>query len=203
MNVIEENKKYLNKYKPKVPQTIRVRNSFDCAIGKKNGGISFYNGTTNQAILYYNTKRMNCAILNFANSHYVGGGDLSCFTQEEELCKTIVNLYPSLKLCADEKHKYNNFQWWNRILYLSDMTLLREDSIQSNKTYNVLHAPIQVSVITAAAPNLHCVPSQIRLFLDNPKKIFDQLENVIATSCMTQIILNKQNNNKQNYLLLN
>lgn len=187
MNFIYENKKNIMK-QIKKPIHIKIKRNYNAILGKKSGKITFFEGTTNQAICEYHKIKKSCCVLNFANSHIVGGGDLSCYTQEEELCKTIAELYSSLKLLADKQNRYTNFKWWSSVYYSDNLTMVRHDHTQS---YNLLNIPIHVSVITSAMPNLRSVKSQTNIMLNNSDIMFKQIENIIITICLTQIICNK------------
>lgn len=71
---------------------------------KKEGKVVFLEGTSNQAIHYFHNIKLKCAVVNFGNSRIVGGGNLGYYTQEEELCKTIPELYPSRGKQTQKRH---------------------------------------------------------------------------------------------------
>ena len=172
---------------------------------QKKTKIILFKGTTNQAIvqLYNFNPRLSMAILNFANSYHVGGGYThGSMAQEEELCRTIIDLFPSLALRADRKYNYKYFKWNEHILYSSDLSLYRYDSVQSNKYNFINNIPIKVSVITAAAPDLNRNKHNINLFINNPTNIFNIIYKLIETICLTPIQLNKINKEKRINILI-
>jgi uncharacterized protein (TIGR02452 family) len=169
--------------------------------------ILFFKGTTNQAIIYFHNlnKYYKISILNFANSHHVGGGYIKgSMAQEEELCRTIIDLFPSLALVADRKYYYKNFKWYKHIYYSPNLSLYRYDNIQSNGNYNFINnKPIKVSVITAAAPNLKRDNKLIKLFKYNNNELFNILYKIIKSIYLYPIYLNKNNKeHKINVLIL-
>ena len=182
--------------------------------------IVFFKGTTNQAIIYfYNKDNTNkICILNFANPTTVGGtyldGDMA---QEEELCRTIIDLYPSLELLSknepsiknDTNKQYDNFTPETDVFYSSNLSLYNYDGKQSNNKYNRINynhnEPIKISVITAAAPDLRMKENtkeeEVRI-LDRLRhttfNLYNHLSNII-----TQIYLvPKHEENKINILIL-
>jgi uncharacterized protein (TIGR02452 family) len=164
--------------------------------GLKRGGIQFYEGTTNEAIHHYHSDNLSCAIMNFANSNHVGGGYLiGSFAQEEELCRTIIDLFPSLHLLANKhEKKYIDFDWRYHVKYNKDLNLHRLDCKQSDNKYDFFHgSPIKVSVITAAAPNLGPRKERqdkalVDSFLENRNLFFNNIKNIIKLTCMAPII---------------
>jgi uncharacterized protein (TIGR02452 family) len=175
----------------------------------KRTRILFLGGTTNQAIHYFHQMRMKCAVMNFANSHHVGGGYThGSFAQEEELCRTIPDLFPSLAHDANRNKDYidergnSTFHWMKDIKYSPDLNLYRYDCAQSNGKYDffTLTDPIPVSVITVAAPNLGFKsdthepkhPDIVDDFLRNPGMYFGFIKNIIRNSCLAPIFANRQ-----------
>jgi uncharacterized protein (TIGR02452 family) len=202
MNIPQENLKIIKegklKFNIQMPVDIKcIDRSIKFKYTPKNTKIILYKGTSNQAICYFNKcePKMNSAVMNFANSHVVGGGNLSFTTQEEELCKTILDLYPSLEKCANNHKEYINFRWWQKIKYCSKLSLYRFDNMQSKGTYDFIsNSPIITSVITAAAPNLSTNKSQIKLFEEDPNKIFSDIKNIIYTSYVSPFIMKNVDN---------
>jgi uncharacterized protein (TIGR02452 family) len=186
-------------YKINIYKKININN-----VGSKKTKIMFFKGTTNEAILNLYSPNINFAILNFANSKHVGGGYThGSMAQEEELCRTIIDLFPSLALRTDRSFNYIKFYWYKHVLYSKKLTLYRYDNSQSNGKYNMLFTPIKVSVITAAAPDLNRDKSNINLFINNKNLIFDTIYKIIRTVCLYPIYLNKINKeDKINILIL-
>ena len=163
--------------------------------------IVFFKGTTNQAIIYFYNKDNNnkICILNFANPTTVGGGYFyGEMAQEEELCRTIIDLYPSLKLLAKPPiidnntiKEYDNFQSNKDVFYSSELSLYYYDGKQSNNTYNRINynqnKPIKISVITAAAPDLRTkdnTPEEkqqiLNKFKDYKDGVYPHINNIIT-----------------------
>lgn len=169
------------------PLNILISSETRNQTGNKIAQIVFFEGTTNQAVLHYHTTNpeSECAILNFANSKYPGGGYLNgSMAQEEELCRTIIDLYPSLKL------NFTEFNWWEQIKYSPNLSLYKLDKVQSNGKYTFCKTPpkrISVSVITAAAPNLSTDETEKEEFLKNYRLTFEKLKNVIRECCFAPL----------------
>lgn len=163
---------------------------------EKQFKIIFFKGTTNQAIFHFKDvhPKMHCAVMNFANSHVAAGGDMSCNTQEEELCKTIIDLYPSLLKHTDERKHYIKFRWFDKVKYLSDLSLYRLDNIQSVGKYDMIKDPISVSVITAAAPNLSTNKIQIKRFIEDKQQLMNDIKNIIRTTILAPFLVKNAKN---------
>ena len=217
--VAEENKKIikLNKKLLNIREPIMIDISYDIKINHKGSTktqIIFFEGTTNEAIVQLNKQnsKLKFSILNFANSQHVGGGYRhGSMAQEEELCRTILDLFPSLALKANKKYNYYDFKWDEHILYSPDLSLFRYDNSQSNGQYTFIRndsnlvgsIPIKVSVITAAAPNLRNDYNTINLFTKNQQDIYDIIYQLIKKICLFPIYLNKQKKEKKiNVLIL-
>ena len=113
--------------------------------------------------------------------------------QEEELCRTIIDLYLSLeKLLNEPEHnrkKYIDFIPHMHIFYSFNLSLYRYDGTQSGNRYDFIHknkkvAPIKISVITAAAPDLRTKSQKektelINKLKDNNSDIYSHLFNII------------------------
>jgi uncharacterized protein (TIGR02452 family) len=204
-NLVKFNSLKLNINKPikiDINKNIKINNNQN-----KKTKIIFFKGTTNQAILYfYNiNNKYKFSILNFANSHHVCGGYThGSMAQEEELCRTIIDLFPSLALLANKKYYYKNFKWNKHILYSTNLSLYRYDNIQSNGVYSFINkTPIKVSVITAAAPDLNNNTKIIKIFKNNSNYIFNILYQIIKSIYLIPIYLNKNNKeDKINILIL-
>jgi uncharacterized protein (TIGR02452 family) len=161
--------------------------------GNKRGKITFCKGTSNQAIHYFDNHQLLCSVMNFANSHHVGGGYIKgSMAQEEELCRTIPDLYPSLFLAADTKGMYNdNFDWRTDVKYNINLNLYRLDCTQSAGEYNFTKN-IKVSIITLAAPNLR-LPEELKSFKQNPEQYFGWIKNIIRLSCVVPYLSGDEN----------
>jgi uncharacterized protein (TIGR02452 family) len=199
--VIEKNLPFLNIHKPININAIRGIRDIHKNPGK-NTKLVFFPGTTNQAIHYFNQMNLKCAVMNFANSHYVGGGYLhGSMAQEEELCRTIIDLYPSLCKDADRQKRYNNFNWHETVKYNANLNLYRFDSVQSGGTYDFFATShISVSVITLAAPNLRWDenaesprrPDEFKNFILNPNQTFQKIKNIIKNGCLAPIFASRE-----------
>jgi uncharacterized protein (TIGR02452 family) len=196
ISIYEENNKIIKSssdtFNIKKPHKYRVDiiknyNLINLLPKQKTCCIECVNMTSNQAInMYY--KNYNVAILNFASALNIGGGyKTGAMAQEEELCRTIPELYPSLLL--DDAEYFN---WSNDIDFSEDLTVLRKDMIESNGKYNlIITDKPMVSVITASAPNLGGRNMRLnQMFKNNPDLIFAQLKNLIKSIIMTPLITN-------------
>jgi uncharacterized protein (TIGR02452 family) len=208
IDIANENKKIIiTKQLPlniKKPYKININKKININFkGLKKTKIIFFKGTTNEAIMNLYLPNLNFVVLNFANSKHVGGGYThGSMAQEEELCRTVIDLFPSLALRADRKHNYIAFNWTKHVLYSSSLNLYRYDNSQSNGKYNMLFTPIKVSVITAAAPDLNNDTYTINLFKKNINIIFDIIYKIIRTICLYPIFLNKSNKEKRINILI-
>ena len=222
INIAKDNKSIVisNKYNLNIqtPKKLRIVSNDYISIDKKNiknnkAQIVFFKGTTNEAIIHFYKKKNNnkICILNFANSHHVGGGYLGGYmAQEEELCRTIIDLFPSLALLASRKSRnYYDFKWNRDVLYSSNLSLYRYDGIQSNNNYdfidkNINPKPIKISVITAAAPNLRIdrnrkepTPETVELvnnFRSKPNDLYEVLFDIIKGIYLVPIQIEKNIN---------
>lgn len=159
--VAEENYQIVKRNLSYIPMTCLLKRKLVSGNLKHKNSVEFLPVSTNRAIQHYLAENSNykIAILNFANSHYPGGGYLSgASAQEEELCRTSPFLFASLN-DAYRMGFYNEWKddWSSQILYTPDVLFIRNDGSSSKNNYNFLQLDRQyyVSVITAAAPNLH------------------------------------------------
>ena len=116
-----------------------------------------------EAARYYVGKKV--AVLNFANSHSVGGAPFSAGAQEESLCRCST-LYPCLQALESEFYEKHRRQFETReIDFMGNDDLIYTPDVVVFKT-DVLANPIcpqmmaqrdwyKVNVITSAAPELH------------------------------------------------
>jgi len=152
--------------------------------------IEMVKGTTCQAIRHYISTGHKPIALNFANAIHAGGGYINgAMAQEEELCRTAPNLYPSLK------NAEYPFRWTHDIRFTPKVKFLRKDGIESNGEYDMLDKKdvYDCPIITAAAPNLNTDKQMIQIFENNPDVVMDQLEWVIRTIIMSPKIMSMQN----------
>ena len=183
-----------------IPKTITITkiNNQSLLMSKKIPEILLCDMTTNEAIFNFtNSSRTKITILNFANAYHVGGGYLrGAGAQEEELCRTIINLYPALiKYENFNKDYLSNQKWLTTVLHTPDLTVFRLDGRQSKNKYDFLDQNLQkkVSVITAAAPDLN---NRHKYMLDNLNRhnVKEQLTNmikpIIKRILLTPIFLN-------------
>lgn len=181
INIATQNNDFAKKLKRDIPPLIEIQVNNTFIIRKKfkkQTKITLYNGTSNQAVHRYVLNKYKCAILNFANSDHPGGGYLNgSMAQEEELCRTIPELFLSLK-----QSKYS-FNWWKIIKYNNSLKLHRLDNVQSNGQYTALKNSIDVAIITAAAPDLNHNIKQLNFFLSNMQLIFDEIK-MLLRMCM-------------------
>ena len=116
-----------------------------------------------EAARYYAGKRV--AVLNFANSHSVGGAPFSAGAQEESLCRCST-LYPCLKALESEfyeKHRWQfdafeiDFMGNDDLIYTPDVVVFKTDVLSSPICPQMMARRdwYKVNVITSAAPELH------------------------------------------------
>jgi uncharacterized protein (TIGR02452 family) len=135
-------------YKNEIKKTISIKVDYNIIFQYEHKiPIHFFFGSTNQAIEYYANLGRYSAALNFADSKYPGGGyNHGLITQEEDLCRSSVFLYPSLIT-----NEYP-FDWKSEIRYTDNVKFLRHDSFGSNKQFNPTDF-YNCAIITAAAYN--------------------------------------------------
>jgi uncharacterized protein (TIGR02452 family) len=182
-------KKQQNKFNIHEPIIFEATTKNTVPQGSKNTKITVYDGSTNQAIQYIFSMNPSyrIAILNFASANNAGGGYFNgAGTQEEELCRTIPDLYPSLSFHGS---KLNLFHSIKQVKYNSDLTLYRQDCFQSYDTYPVLSEFKNVSVISAAAPNCN-LERNINLLRTNKDLLFEEIIKKIETIYLSPILAN-------------
>jgi uncharacterized protein (TIGR02452 family) len=205
--VAEENEAFLSdpKYKDKfcvsIPKTVLVSQTKNVIIvpGNKKTCVRLLKGTTNDAIHKYFALGQNSAskfkifAMNFANANHVGGGYKSgAMAQEEELCRTIPDLYPSLLLEADNFGNYNNgtFKWNETVKLSENLSVLRYDKMQSKdrklkEDYSIFtEDPIKVNIVTAAAPNIGGKEEKITQALLNRPQLFVMVMKQLIRTCI-------------------
>lgn len=153
--VAKFNTKLIKNEEFNIPQTITITmDKFIKDISSQLNEIKTYSKTqlvfvgeqTDVAAYYIAQKKYNVAILNFADPNEPGGLYKNGIeTQEEELCRTIPALYPSLS-----KTKAYPFDCYKTIHYTPNLQLVRD----AKNSYREYESEIFVNVITAAAPNL-------------------------------------------------
>jgi len=139
------------------------------------------------------------AIVNFANSIYVGGGYQNMQgSQEEELCRCIPTLYGSM-MCGgtyvlnEDRAIYIQFDSANDIEYCTDqlfyhMPLDINDKDKTNKTnYIPLKNPIMMDVIIAAAVDLR-QSNNLLVYNTDPTRIYYIMEQLIIMMFLTPYI---------------
>jgi uncharacterized protein (TIGR02452 family) len=103
-------------------------------------------GTTQEAAqYYYEIDHEPPVILSFASNRHVGGGITKGSNgQEESLCRTIPDLYPSL-LTLEKEYPWSG----TSIIFTPNVTIQRH-----HETHEWLETPIPVHVVSASAPNM-------------------------------------------------
>ncbi|ATZ80265.1 hypothetical protein BMW23_0207 [Bodo saltans virus] len=199
--VVEENEAMLvdPKYKFNVskPKTIYVSQTYKMNIvpGTKNTQVKIIASTTNEAIHKYHSQDPNFRIfaMNFANAQCAGGGYANgAMAQEEELCRTIIDLFPSLLTEANPKTTVYNegvFKWFETVKLSENLSLYRLDKAQSNGEYDMMKEPIKVNIVTAAAPNIIGENDRKTNILLNETSMFaDVVAKLIKTCLLTPYV---------------
>lgn len=193
-NIVAKNSLPLNIHKP-LEYNLNDLSKLESLNKNKKGNISFFQGTTNNVIHHiYDKYKLNCTVMNFANSKHAGGGYMhGALAQEEELCRTIIDLYPSLLLLCDKATRYGRkFNWRTDVKYNLDLNLHRLDTTESDGYYNFAENK-KVSVITLAAPNLHHDEYELQEYMKDEMKYLAIIKNVIKLACITPILSNDTN----------
>ncbi|ATZ80922.1 hypothetical protein BMW23_0877 [Bodo saltans virus] len=182
----KEHKHKFNIHKPIIFDTTV---KYNIQIGNKQSKIHLFDGSSNQAMhdSYNRNPLHRIAVLNFASDTHAGGGYFfGAGTQEEELCRTIPDLYPSL---AYNEHKFKSYDSNRHIKYNSDLTLFRQDCFQSNQMYTILPEHKKISVISAAAPNFNSYENIVKLKKDKAQ-LFNDIKKIIELIYLVPIIAN-------------
>lgn len=130
----------------------------------KNSKVVFMNDASDVCCNYLMESKHNVCVLNFADALDPGGlYTIGYDTHEEELCRTIPGLYDSLK-----ESKAYPFNCYTNVLYSPDLLLYRN----SKDNYNRYKDPKQLSVISAAAPNINKEEFDKQKVYDIMKMIF-------------------------------
>jgi uncharacterized protein (DUF1810 family) len=181
-----------NVQKPIIIDVIEGLQDQDGSATKDDVSIVLFKGTPGEAVQHFcdGDSDTNCVIMNFPNSQDFCGEKIDNFTtQEEELCRTIIDLEQSLPHSQDAETS-----WDTHIKYTSDLSLYRLDKKQSNGTYTFINDPperIPVSVVTATPPDLRNDSELKATFLSDPKIISAKIKDILKTVCLTPIFYAK------------
>jgi len=177
--IAKYNQEYITECKINVPATVKVLYDQipikECKL-TKNTIVSFEPLKTDDCAIKYLTNNLskNIVAMNFASGHSHGGGYTKGATaQEEDLCRVIPQLYPSLLRI--------------RYPFECDTVLITPnvDIVRNNIDYNFFrdNSMYNISIISAAAPNL-----RYESFDEN--RVIRTLENMYVS---VKYILYKQN----------
>jgi uncharacterized protein (TIGR02452 family) len=118
---------------------------------QKNGEVLTVNMTTTKAIRDFFNENTDIYALNFASRHTPGGGYTNgASAQEEDLCRIIPYLYPTLKM-AQEIGLYPLYN--SEVLYTPNLILKRDEM---NGHYSLLPTKkyCLVNILSASAPRV-------------------------------------------------
>jgi uncharacterized protein (TIGR02452 family) len=204
--VARENFKMVNdhpeQFNAKKPESYKVKDliQFPIPKGEKMAEINPMKGTVGEAIDHYRKKGFaKIVVKSFANSHTVGGGYWGgCMAQEEEVMRTIPDLYTSLTMDAEkhgEHYSYrdDDFNWHETIKFSKDLTLCRLDKVQSNGDFTLLDPKdrFKISVITAAAPNLGSDQKLLNAYVYKNKAMMEVISKILQ-ACFVAPLVNDQ-----------
>jgi uncharacterized protein (TIGR02452 family) len=176
--------------------------------GTKKAKLYLYDGTMNQAINFFNKIGKKIVILNSADSQKIGGDYIDgAYFQEEELCRTIIDLYQSLLLNEDEQ-----INWFNNIQYNANLNLMRNDCVQSNGKYDLLDKPVKISVITAYSPNFKKINKITSSIIEDLKifpkqkwtetRYYNTIKQILTTAFITPIYATNNDIDTENNTLI-
>ena len=158
---------------------------------KKPGITTVQNDDCINAALKLSNEGKTC-LLNMASYKKPGGGvKTGAMAQEEELMRTIPDLFASLDLDA-HNHNYVDFYWDKTIKYSKNLTVRRLDGKQSNGNYDFMDDKIPVNVITAAAPNLNSERELLMEYAYKNNEMMDKIKNLIKGCCVVPLLSEKE-----------
>lgn len=160
----------------------------------RNGIVVVVNMTTTKAIREYFNENTDIYALNFASRNNPGGGYTNgASAQEEDLCRIIPYLHPTLQL-AQENEQYPLYN--SEVLYTPNMIIKRKEI---DEQYSLLptKSNCMVNILSASAPRVvgKCINEQIL------KDIFEKgIKNIL----LVPFTYNKEtwNNGHQKIIIL-
>mmetsp|Transcript_71242 Transcript_71242/g.154833 ORF Transcript_71242/g.154833 Transcript_71242/m.154833 type:complete len:301 (+) Transcript_71242:54-956(+) len=177
-----------------VPRTVSVSSS-DCAKFRRPGGkepkVSFSELSTADALYHFAKSKKAVCGLNFANGSpdSIGGGYKKGATaQEEDLCRRIPSLFPSLLAVKETLYPFGPATLksieqpgkYCDVLYTAGLMMART-GVDGGFAVYPPDEQVEVSILSAAAPNINFASE-----VDDPELIYNTIKNIFIAPKLVQ-----------------